>query len=83
MSDIVIYTKNWCGYCRAAKALLQQLGQPFREIDVTSDAATYDEMVKLADGRETVPQIFIDGQGIGGYTDLNQLVSAKKFPPAR
>ncbi len=82
MTDIIIYTKNWCGYCRAAKALLQQLGLSFREIDVTSDAATYKEMVKLADGRETVPQIFIDGKGIGGYTDLNQLVSEKKFPPA-
>lgn len=81
MPDIVIYTKDWCGYCRAAKQLLQQLGLVFREVDVTSDVAKYKEMVQLADGRSTVPQIFVDGAGIGGYTDLARLVSEQKFPP--
>jgi glutaredoxin 3 len=82
MNDIVIYTKDWCGYCRAAKQLLQQLGLDFREVDVTSDIATYKQMVQLADGRSTVPQIFVDGVGLGGYTDLARLVSEKKFPPS-
>lgn len=81
MSDIVIYTKDWCGYCRAAKQLLQQLGLGFREVDVTSDIATYKQMVQLADGRTSVPQIFVDGVGLGGYTDLARLVSEQKFPP--
>lgn len=81
MSDIVIYTKDWCGYCRAAKQLLQQLGLDFREVDVTSDLATYKQMVQLADGRTSVPQIFVDGAGLGGYTDLARLVSEQKFPP--
>lgn len=82
MSQVVIYTKDWCGYCRAAKQLLQQLGYDFREIDVTSDMAGYREMVQLAEGRSTVPQIFVDGRGIGGYTDLARLVSEGRFPPA-
>ena len=70
MNEVLIYTKNWCGYCRAAKQLLEKLGLSYREIDVTTDQAGYAEMVQKADGRTTVPQIFIDGEGIGGYTDL-------------
>ena len=81
MSDIVIYTKDGCGYCRAAKQLLEQLGCVYREIDVSSDVDTYRRMVQLADGRTSVPQIFVDGVGLGGYTDLARLVSEKSFPP--
>lgn len=81
MPRIVIYTKDWCGYCRAAKQLLERLGHSFEEIDVTNDVATYRQMVQLADGRSTVPQIFVDGVGIGGYTDLARLVSEHVFPP--
>jgi glutaredoxin 3 len=81
MNEIVIYTKDSCGYCRAAKQLLQQLGLSYRELDVTTDAASYKQMVQLADGRSTVPQIFVDGVGLGGYTDLARLVSEQKFPP--
>lgn len=81
MPEIIIYTKDWCGYCRAAKQLLQQLGLAFREVDVTSDVELYRQMVRLAEGRSTVPQIFVDGSGIGGYTDLARLVSEQKFPP--
>lgn len=82
MNQIVIYTKDWCGYCRAAKQLLERLGCDFEEIDVTTDLERYRWMVQLADGRSTVPQIFVDGVGIGGYTDLARLVSEQRFPPA-
>jgi glutaredoxin 3 len=82
MNQIVIYTKDWCGYCRAAKQLLERLGCDFEEIDVTTDLERYRRMVQLADGRSTVPQIFVDGVGIGGYTDLARLVSEQRFPPA-
>ena len=78
MSDIVIYTKDWCGYCRAAKRLLEQLQLPYEEVDVTHDQAGYRAMVDKADGRTSVPQIFIDGRGIGGYTDLYQLVQQNR-----
>ena len=80
MSEIVIYTKDWCGYCHAAKGLLKQLNLPYTEIDVTRDHAQYDEMLKRSSGRTTVPQIFIDGNGIGGYTDLSRLVRENKLP---
>ena len=81
MNEIVIYTKDWCGYCRAAKQLLEQLGQAYQEIDVTSDQAGYEEMLGKSDGRTSVPQIFFNGRGIGGYTDLARLVRENKFPP--
>ncbi|MDT8399487.1 MAG: glutaredoxin [Pseudomonadales bacterium] len=74
MPEVVIYTKNWCGFCHAAKALLDQLKVPYQEIDVTNDRTRYVEMVKKAAGRTSVPQIFIDGKGIGGYTDLDAMV---------
>lgn len=82
MPEILIYTKNWCGYCQAAKALLQQLGLPYSEVDVTHDAERYSEMLARSEGRTTVPQIFVDGQGIGGFTDLRRLVQEGRFPPS-
>ena len=81
MPDIEIYTKDWCGYCRAAKSLLDRLGYQYRDIDVTHDMATYRAMVARADGRTTVPQVFIDGTGVGGYTELSALARMNKLPP--
>jgi glutaredoxin 3 len=81
MSEIEIYTKDWCGYCRAAKQLLDRLGYRYRDIDVTHDMETYSAMVKRADGRTSVPQIFLDGTGIGGYTELSALARTGKLPP--
>lgn len=80
MSAIIIYTKDWCGFCHAAKNLLQQLHLQYQEIDVTHDHVKYDEMLKISSGRTSVPQIFIDGVGIGGYTDLSRLVREDKLP---
>lgn len=81
MTEVVIYTKDWCGYCRAAKQLLAQLGYRFTEVDVTHDMQRYADMRARAEGRSTVPQIFFDGRGIGGYTDLCQAVKEKRLPP--
>jgi GrxC family glutaredoxin len=80
MPTVEIYTKDWCGYCRAAKALLQELGFAFTDIDVTHDEVRYQEMLGRSNGRYTVPQIFFDGTGIGGYTDLVQLARAGRLP---
>jgi glutaredoxin 3 len=80
MSEIIIYTKNWCGYCHAAKTLLKQLNLSYKEVDVTHDHAKYEEMLKISSGRTSVPQIFIDGVGIGGYTDLSRLVREDRLP---
>ena len=80
MPIIEIYTKNWCGYCRAAKALLDQSGYQYSEIDVTEDAQEFQQMVERSQGRRTVPQIFIDGVGIGGYRELAMLAREGNLP---
>jgi glutaredoxin 3 len=81
VTSVVIYTKDWCSYCRAAKQLLSQLGYTYLDIDVTHDVTLYQEMRGKAEGRSTVPQIFVDGEGIGGYTDLVALLREKRLPP--
>lgn len=80
MNSIIIYTKDWCGYCRAAKQLLEHFKASYEEIDVTNDTNLYDEMVSKSEGRTSVPQIFIDGVGIGGYTELYQMAQNAAKP---
>ena len=72
-SKVEIYTTMFCPYCYRAKALLKSKGVDFTEYDVggSSDART--RMRERADGRHTVPQVFIDGVGIGGSDDLAAL----------
>ncbi|MGQ9425271.1 glutaredoxin 3 [Gilvimarinus sp. F26214L] len=69
MHPITVYSSNWCGFCRAAKALLKERGLEFHEIDVTADPNRKMEMMERS-GRRTVPQIFFGDEHIGGYTDL-------------
>ena len=71
-SDVRIYTRAWCGYCTAAVRLLRDRGIAFEEIDVTGDPASRRWLVETT-GSSTVPQIFIGGKPIGGYTDLRAL----------
>ncbi|HRE22437.1 MAG TPA: glutaredoxin 3 [Rhabdaerophilum sp.] len=73
MPEIVVYSKSYCPYCQAAKALLTRKGAAFTEIDVTTDPEGQRAMARKANGRSTVPQIFIDGQHIGGSDDLHAL----------
>ncbi len=68
--DVVVYSTDYCPYCRAAKDLLRAKGVAFREEDVTDNEAMRDELVKRTGGRTTVPQIFVDGKAMGGYDDL-------------
>ena len=81
MSKVEIYTTPTCGYCAAAKRLLGQKGVSFTEIDVAAQPARRAEMTQRANGGRTVPQIFIDGQHIGGCDDLYALESARKLDP--
>lgn len=69
MPRVEIYTKSWCGYCRFAKRLLDARGIAYREFDVTENPEFEREMRERS-GRETVPQIFIDGRHIGGSDAL-------------
>lgn len=73
MAKIEIYTTQTCPYCTAAKALLKRKGAAFTEIDVGGDPALRAAMSARAEGRRTVPQIFIGGRGIGGCDDLHAL----------
>jgi glutaredoxin 3 len=72
MPKILIYTKSYCPYCDRAKALLQRKGASYEEISVEGDEKLYSEL-KQKTGLMTVPQIFINDELIGGYTDLAAL----------
>jgi len=72
MTQIEIYTKDWCQYCKRAKTLLRSKGLLYEEIDVTHDAKFEQEMIHRSQ-RRSVPQIFIDGVHIGGSDDLSAL----------
>ncbi|WP_428032904.1 glutaredoxin 3 [Ancylobacter sp.] len=76
MSKIEIYTTYTCPYCRAAKALLQRKGLEFSEFNVTGDPVARSAMSSRANGRTSVPQIFIDGRHVGGCDDLYALEEA-------
>jgi glutaredoxin 3 len=69
---VVMYTTPWCGYCRRAKALLEERGIEFDEIDLDDDPAFRQKLFDLTGGW-TVPQILIDGRPIGGYAELWRL----------
>jgi len=69
MAKVEIYTKSWCPYSTRAKDLLDRKGVSYEEIDVTDDSFKESEMVERS-SRQTVPQIFIDGDHIGGSDDL-------------
>lgn len=72
MANIDIYTKATCPFCHRAKALLQSKGAQFHEIAIDNDPKKREEMIERS-GRTTVPQIFINGQHIGGCDDLHAL----------
>ena len=72
MREVLIYTKVPCPYCTRAKALFNKKNVPFKEVDITNDPAAMSEMIERS-GNRTVPQIFIDGESIGGCDDLYAL----------
>jgi len=73
MKKVEIYSSMMCGFCYRAKALLKQKNIPFREIGVDMDFAARKDMQKRAGGRTSVPQIFIDGEHVGGCDELYAL----------
>lgn len=78
---VVIYTTLLCPYCHRAKALLRRKGVNFTEIDVGMDAAKRAEMMARANGRHTVPQIFIGETHVGGCDDLHALDDSGGLDP--
>ena len=81
MADVIIYTKPGCGYCHAAKALLDGKGADYIEIVASSDPAKKQEMIQRSGGRMTFPQIFIDGKHIGGSDELHALDRRGELDP--
>lgn len=79
--SIVIYSKDYCPYCKMAKALLNQKGVAFTEYEVSEDAALMAEMIERSGGGRTVPQIFIGDVHVGGGTDIVALDRAGGLDP--
>ncbi len=73
MAKIEIYTTDYCPYCTRAKQLLDFKDVDYTEIDVTHDEKLRADLVNKAEGRRTVPQIFINDRPVGGYDDLKAL----------
>lgn len=81
MRPVEIYTTPYCGYCAMAKRLLDRKGVAYTEIDVSADPELRAAMVQRANGRRTVPQIFIGTTHVGGSDDLHALDHAGKLDP--
>lgn len=81
MSRVEIYTKDFCGYCVRAKALLQKKGVAFEEYNISLGGPKRAEMIDRSKGGLTVPQIFINGQHVGGSDDLAALEAAGRLDP--
>lgn len=79
MAKIEIYTKKTCPYCVKAKNLLDHKSVSYTEIKVDEDPKELEMMLLRAEGRRTVPQIFINDLGIGGCDDLYELEKAGKL----
>ena len=80
MATVTIYTRALCGYCWRAPRLLRKKGVAFEERDTTGDAATRAWLARVT-GRTTVPQVFINGRSVGGFSDLAALEKAGGLDP--
>ena len=73
MPEVVIYTTTYCGYCHRAKMLMEKKRVAFEEINLDEQPERYEEMLSRSEGRRTVPQIFVNGLGIGGCDEIYDL----------
>ena len=73
MKNITMYTGPMCNFCDAAKRLFSRNNLKYEEIDISSKDGLRDEMIKKANGKRTIPQIFFDNQHVGGYVELREL----------
>ena len=79
MKKIIMYTGPMCGFCDAAKRLLQRNNLSFNEIDISSKDGLMEEMIKKANGKRTIPQIFFNEYHVGGYQELRNLEKENKL----
>lgn len=74
MQQVKIVTSPTCNYCHAAKDLLNQQGIPFQEVDLVKQAQQAKQLIKQS-GHRTVPQVFINGQSVGGFSELSKIIN--------
>ena len=79
MKSVTIYTGPLCNYCEAAKKLLARNNVDYKEIDIATVDGAMDEMIKKANGKRTIPQIFFNDQHMGGYDDVRALEKENKL----
>ena len=79
MAEVVIYTRDWCSYSDAARALLERKGVAFKEINATGNSELRKEMIARANGGSTFPQVFIGAAHVGGCDDLYALEEQGKL----
>ena len=79
MKSVTIYTGPLCNYCDAAKRLLVRNNVEYKEINIATVKGAMEEMIKKANGKRTIPQIFIDDQHIGGYDETRALEKENKL----
>lgn len=80
-AKVEIYTWRTCPFCIRAKGLLKQKGVNFTEYAIDGDEAARAQMAKRANGRRSLPQIFIDDQHVGGCDDIHELDARGKLDP--
>ena len=73
MKNITMYSGPLCNFCEAAKRLFLRNNLEFKEIDISTKDGLRDEMIKKANGKRTIPQIFFDNFHVGGYVELREL----------
>ena len=73
MKTITMYTGPMCNFCEAAKRLFSRNNLEYQEIDISMKDGLRDEMIKKANGKRTIPQIFFDDLHVGGYQELREL----------
>ena len=73
MKNITVYSGPLCNFCEAAKRLLARNNLTYTEIDISTKDRLRDEMIKKANGKRTIPQIFFDDHHVGGYVELREL----------
>jgi glutaredoxin 3 len=79
MKSVTIYTGPLCNYCDAAKKLLARNNVEYKEINIATVEGAMEEMIKKANGKRTIPQIFFDDQHIGGYDETRALEKSGKL----
>tara|TARA_B100001173_G_scaffold96719_1_gene83699 strand:- start:565 stop:819 length:255 start_codon:yes stop_codon:yes gene_type:complete len=79
MKNITMYTGPMCSFCEAAKRLLSRNNLKYEEIDISTKESLRDEMIKKANGKRTIPQIFFNDYHVGGYVELRDLEKENKL----